>query len=484
MQYILSIDCGTTSIRTILFDKHLKSKYSHQQEINLNSPANGIVEQDPSEIWRKTQKCLKNILTKTSSKNIIAAGITNQRESFLLWDKNTGKPLTKIISWQDSRSEKFCNTLKKHNSLFTEKTGLPIAPYFSGSKLSVLLKNNLQLKNKTKLGEVQFGTLDTWLVYKLTGNHLTDHTNASRTLMYNIHTLDWDKSLCKILKIPLYFIKNAMPEVLPSNANFGEIKGSGLSGVKIHGIIGDQQGALMGQNCTQINDVKNTYGTGCFTLKKIGTKFKTPPQGILGTIAWNIDGETTYAWEGSVKVAGAVMQYLRDNLHMLKEASESEKLAQKYGPNEDLFFIPTFTGIGSPYWIDNSRGALLGLSLHHNKNHIIVAALESLAYQSLNLIELLKPINEIKLDGGASKNKWLMQFQADLLQSDIFVSAEPEATARGAAFCAGLGIHIFSLNNPPALRSQKISKRMNLAKANGLKEKWNHALETLVYYSR
>ena len=441
-KYILAIDQGTTSSRAIIFNKNAEIITSSMKEFTQYYPKPGWVEHNAEEIWETQYSVAKNALEKANlgPENIEAIGITNQRETIVIWERNTGKPVYNAIVWQCRRTTHICRNLMEHEKLFNSKTGLIIDPYFSGTKLHWMFKNIPGLLEKAKNGALCFGTIDSWILFKLTGNHFTDPSNASRTLLYNIHSNEWDKELLDILQIP----ENILPGVLESSADFGKTKKE-LFGkeIPVYGIAGDQQAALFGQACFEKGDIKNTYGTGCFTLMNTGTVPVSSKNRLLTTIAWKINGKTEYALEGSVFIGGAVVQWLRDNLNFFNTASESEKLALKATDTDGVYFVPAFTGLGAPYWDPDTRGAIFGITRGTSKAQITRAALESIAFQSFALINAMKDdfnhqIKKLKVDGGATQNSFLMQFQADILGIPVILSKISETTALGAAYLAGL----------------------------------------------
>ena len=451
-KYILSIDQGTTSSRAILFDKSGNIVSSSQKEIEMIYQKEDFVEQDANDIWTSvlstTAECLHS--AEVVPEDIISIGITNQRETSILWDKRDGTPVYKAIVWQSKQSNYICDELKEkgYNKLFKAKTGLLIDPYFSATKIKWVLDNIYGAKELMDEGNLMFGTVDTWLLYKLSGNkvHKTDYTNASRTLMYNIFTKEWDQELLDILGIN----KNILPEVCDSNAVFGITARHTFFGaeIPIAGILGDQQAALFGQLCLDKGEIKNTYGTGCFMLMNIGKDPIISEKGLLTTIAYAIDGEITYALEGSVFVAGSAIQWLRDSLGFFSESSDSEAIALSVDSNYGVYVIPAFVGLGTPYWDTEAKGAIFGLTRGTTSAHITRATLESLAYQTKDVIDVMSLESGItpkilKVDGGASSNNFLMQFQSDLLDIEIVRPNINESTALGAAFISGLAIGFY-----------------------------------------
>ncbi len=446
--YILSIDQGTTGTRVVVVNKRGFIKSKDYSEFLQYFPHPGWVEHDPEEIWNSTLRVAKKALAgaNVSPSQIAAIGITNQRETTVLWDRITGKPLHRAIVWQDRRTSDFCDHLKKRglSKTFQNKTGLVLDPYFSATKINWLMKHIPSAQHKIREGKALFGTIDTWLLWNLTGgkSHATDFSNASRTLLFNIHTQSWDKELLKIFNVPAH----CLPQASASNSLFGKTVKIGpfVSGIPIHGMAGDQQAALYGQGCYDPGTVKNTYGTGCFAVLNTGRKPVLSKHGLLTTIACDRKGKPVYALEGSVFIAGAVIQWVRDGLQFIKDASETEKIAFSLDDTGGVHVVPAFVGLGAPYWDSRARGAILGITRGTKREHIVKAALESIAYQAVDVIDTMKqeshlPIGELKVDGGATKNKYLMQFQADLLGVKIKRTSILESTAWGAAKLAGIG---------------------------------------------
>ncbi|MCC5813749.1 MAG: glycerol kinase GlpK [Leptospira sp.] len=446
--FIIGIDAGTTGIRTYCFNNKGKPISSAYSEFKQHFPKPGWVEHNPEEIWTKTLKLIKDAVSQggLSLKDAVAIGITNQRETTVLWDKNTGKPVYNAIVWQCRRTSAFCQDLKnKHlEHLFRKKTGLVVDAYFSGTKINWILENVKGVREKANKGEILFGTIDTWLLYKLTGgkSHKTDYTNASRTLIYNIKDKKWDDELCSILKIP----KSLLPEVQNSRSLFGttnSLKGI-PDGIPIASLVGDQQGALFGQLCTEVGEAKNTYGTGCFLLFNTGDEFKLSNSGLITTLALGGEGRTVYCLEGSIFIGGAVVQYLRDNLEFFETSPESEKLVKKLKEDDDdIVFVPAFAGLGAPHWDMNARGAIFGLTRDTTPAQITRAALKSIALQSYELVKAMekdtgKKLKILKVDGGATANKYLMQYQADILNTKVVRPSNVDTTVLGAAYLAGL----------------------------------------------
>lgn len=452
-KYIIALDQGTTSSRAIIFDKNLNIIGKAQKEFTQIFPQPGWVEHNAMEIWASQRSVLTEVIAQSgiSLKDVAAIGITNQRETVIVWDKNTGEPIYNAIVWQCRRTAEICEELKSRGleNYIKENTGLIIDAYFSGTKVKWILDNVKGAREKAEKGELIFGTVDTWLVWKLTGGkvHVTDFTNASRTMLFNIKKLKWDKKILKELNIP----ESMLPEVRNSSEIYGETKmgitigeENGTS-IKISGIAGDQQAALFGQAGFHEGDIKNTYGTGCFMLMNTGNKCIKSNNGLLTTIAIGIDGKVEYALEGSIFIGGAVIQWLRDELKFFDKVSDTEYLAQQVDDNGGVYLVPAFVGLGSPYWDMYARGTIVGLTRGSNKNHIIRAALESIAYQSKDLINAMKEdsrieINSLKVDGGATANNFLMQFQSDILNVKVLRPEIIETTALGAAYLAGLAV--------------------------------------------
>ncbi len=448
-QYILSLDQGTTSSRAILFNKEGKVEHISQREFKQYFPHPGWVEHNANEIWSSILSVIATVLTEKNIRpeQITGIGITNQRETTVVWDKNTGKPIYNAIVWQSRQTAEICTELNEAGlgELFREKTGLLIDAYFSGTKVKWILENVEGAKEKSDKGELLFGTIDTWIIWKLTEGkvHVTDYSNASRTLMYNIHELKWDEELLNILGIPV----SMLPEVKPSSEIYGHVSKKHFFGVEvpIAGIAGDQQAALFGQACFESGMVKNTYGTGCFMLMNTGEKAVCSNHGLLTTIAWGIDGKIQYALEGSIFVAGSAIQWLRDGMRMLRDSTESERYAEKITSTEGVFVVPAFVGLGTPYWDSEVRGAVFGLTRGTTKEHFIRATLESLAYQTKDVLSAMEAdsgisLKSLRVDGGVVKNNFLMQFQSDILNVPVERPAINETTALGAAYLAGLAV--------------------------------------------
>ncbi len=448
-KYIVALDQGTTSSRAIIFDGEQNIIGVSQKEFRQIYPKEGWVEHDPMEIWGSQYSVLQEVMAKSNieQKEIAAIGITNQRETTIVWDKNTGVPIYNAIVWQCRRTAHICDELiaEGFDEYVRENTGLLIDAYFSGTKIKWILDNVDGAREKAERGDLLFGTVDTWLVWKLTNGrvHVTDYTNASRTMLYNIVDLKWDDKILKRLGIP----KSMLPEVKNSSEIYGytNLGGSGGIRVPIAGIAGDQQAALFGQGCFEKGSAKNTYGTGCFLLMNTGDEIIRSKNGLLTTIAIGIDGKVQYALEGSVFVGGAVIQWLRDEMKMINDAADTEYFAGKVKDNGGVYIVPAFVGLGAPYWDMYARGAIFGLTRGSNRNHIIRAALECIAYQSKAVIDAMSEdagykIDKLKVDGGASRNGLLMQFQADIIGQEVTRPIISETTALGAAYLAGLAV--------------------------------------------
>ncbi|MDN3205281.1 glycerol kinase GlpK [Algoriphagus sediminis] len=446
--YILALDQGTTSSRAIIFDKKGKIVTTAQKEFKQYFPKQGWVEHDPMEIWKSQSSVMIEAFVEKdiSADEIAAIGITNQRETTIVWDRKTSKPVFNAIVWQDRRTAEFCNQLKAdgHDEMIRSKTGLIIDAYFSATKIRWILDNVDGVRAKAEAGELAFGTVDSWLVWKLTGgkNHVTDITNASRTMLFNIHTQEWDDELLDLFGIP----KSMLPEVKSCCEIFGETSGDVLkTKIPIAGIAGDQQAALFGQLCTEPGMAKTTYGTGCFLVMNTGSDAVKSENQLLTTVAWKIGEEINYALEGSVFIGGAAIQWLRDGLELFKDAKETEKLALSIDDNDGVYFVPALAGLGAPHWDQNARGAFFGITRGTTQAHFTRAALEAIDYQVYDVLKAMekdsgKRIAELRVDGGATANNFLMQFQADLLDCEIKRPKIIETTAIGAAFLAGLAV--------------------------------------------
>lgn len=485
MKYIIALDQGTTSSRAVLVNEKAEIKGIVQKEFTQIFPQPGWVEHDPNEILKTQLGVLSELIevNKLTQASVIALGITNQRETTVVWDRKTGKPVYNAIVWQDKRTAAICEELKsrKLSDYVRENTGLVIDSYFSGTKIKWILDNVAGARAKADKGELAFGTIDTWLIWNLTGGkvHATDVTNASRTMIYNIKDLKWDEKLLNELDIP----KSMLPDVKPSAHHFGDAEINGLK-IPINGVAGDQQAALFGQACFEPGMAKNTYGTGCFMLMNTGTKMQFSKNGLITTIAWSLDNKVEYALEGSVFIAGAAIQWLRDSLHMIDESKDSEYFASKALGSNDVYVVPAFAGLGAPYWDMYARGAIFGLTRDSEKEHIIKATLESLAYQTKDILNAMQEDAGVKLailkvDGGASANNMLMQFQADILDAEVERPKVIESTAMGAAYLAGIQAGIWKkadiINN--RVIEKKFKSTMEAAMRGKLYKGWKKAVE-------
>ncbi|MBH0085369.1 glycerol kinase GlpK [Psychrobacter sp. SCQQ22] len=517
--YILALDQGTTSSRAILYDDHARPIKMVQQPTTLQTPKAGYVEQDAQQIWQTQISCAHDVINRAGllATDVASIAITNQRESIVIWDKQTGKPLAPAIIWQDRRTERYCQTLAVEKvtndsdedmaSEVQRITGLRLDPYFSASKIAWLLENNPKLSVRANRGEIAVGTIDSWLIYKLTGGeHVIDVTNASRTLLYDIHKLAWSQELCARFAIPM----NILPKVLPSDGDFGKTKkGLFAKQIPIQAVLGDQQAALFGQGCLDAGMAKNTYGTGCFMLMNIGQKPKLSEHKLLTTIAWQRKAvpirpenlsfdqivqsgkrmlqppkkEVTYALEGSVFMAGAIVQWLRDNLGMIQKSSDVEDLARQVDSSEDVVLLPAFTGLGAPYWRSDISASITGMSRGTTKSHIARAALEAVAYQTYDVLIAMQkdsphPLTELRVDGGAANNDLLMQFQADLLNVPVLRPRDTEITAKGAALLAGLKTGLYDEATMRA--SWQVERIFEPTMSNDIREqhlnKWRQAI--------
>ena len=487
MRYILSLDQGTTSSRALVFDDHGAVLSVAQREFAQIFPKPGWVEHDPEEIAASQIAVAREALSKASLQpgDIAAIGITNQRETTIVWDRTTGQPIYNAIVWQDRRSAAFCEQLKTqgHETLIQERTGLLIDAYFSASKISWILENVPNARQLAEADLLVFGTVDTWLLWKLTGGrlHITDASNASRTMLFNLHSGRWDSDLLDLFRIP----GTMLPEVRPSSEIYLEVSGvQGLNGIPIAGIAGDQQSALFGQRCTSPGLTKSTYGTGCFMLQSTGNRTVASTNRLVTTVAWKIGDRTDYALEGSVFVGGAVVQWLRDGLGIIRTSSEVAALANSVPDNGGVYFVPAFVGLGAPHWDSYARGALFGLTRGSKAGHIARAALESIAYQVADLMDAVQtdtktPLQELRVDGGAAANDALMQFQADILGVPVVRPSLTETTALGAAFLAGLAVGFWNgiteISELPR-EERRFESRMPRPKVDNLRERWNEAV--------
>ena len=492
-KYVIALDQGTTSSRAIIFDKNTNIISTAQREFTQLYPEPGWVEHNPMEIWATQRSVLTEVIARSgiSLKDVAAIGITNQRETTIVWDKKTGEPVYNAIVWQCRRTADICEKLKEKGleEYIKENTGLILDAYFSGTKLKWILDNVKGARERAEKGELLFGTVDTWLVWKLTAGkvHVTDYTNASRTMLFNIKELKWDKKILKELGIP----ENMMPEVRNSSEVYGYTKMGLTMGeesgtdIPIAGMAGDQQAALFGQACFNSGDTKNTYGTGCFMLMNTGERCIKSSNGLLTTIAIGIDNKIEYALEGSVFIAGAAIQWLRDEMKFFSDAADTEYFATKIENNGGVYLVPAFVGLGSPYWDMYARGTIVGLTRGSNRNHIIRAALEAIAYQSKDLIEAMKEdsglsFSTLKVDGGAVRNNFLMQFQADILNTDVLRPEITETTALGAAYLAGLAVGFWK-DKENIVKNWKLNRKFTPNLSEELRNKyfkgWKKAVE-------
>ena len=494
MQYIMALDQGTTSSRCILFDKSGNICASVQKEFRQIYPQPGWVEHDAQEIWDVTLEVSRAAMVKlgVTAADIAAIGITNQRETTVVWDKDTGRPIANAIVWQCRRTSDIIDSLVASgwSDDIRAKTGLVPDAYFSGSKIKWLLDNVPGARKRAEAGKLLFGTIDTWLIWKLTGGrvHVTDHTNASRTMLYNIHQLCWDEELLKLLDIP----RAMLPEVKPSSAVYGKSEFELYGGeIPIAGAAGDQQCALFGQCCFAPGDMKNTYGTGCFLLMNTGREPVESKNGLVTTIAMGFEDHVEYALEGSIFVAGAAIQWLRDELHVLSSASESQQYADTVGDTAGGYVVPAFTGIGAPYWNQRARGAILGLTRGFSRAHLVRATLESLAYQTYDIVRSMEQdsgitIAELKVDGGACANDFLMQFQSGLVGCDVFRPRCIETTALGAAYLAGLAVGYWEsledIKNNWAI-DRIFTPQMDETRRSELIRGWHKAVKCALYWA-
>ncbi|KQL53975.1 glycerol kinase [Heyndrickxia shackletonii] len=488
-KYILSLDQGTTSSRAILFDHDGKIVHAAQKEFTQIFPKPGWVEHNANEIWGSILAVIATVLSESGIKpdEIEAIGITNQRETTVIWDKETGQPIYNAIVWQSRQTSDICDDLKArgYNDIFKDKTGLLIDPYFSGTKVKWILDHVEDARKRAENGELLFGTIDTWLVWKLSGGavHVTDYSNASRTLMFNIYDLTWDEELLEILSIP----KSLLPEVRPSSEIYAKTSSSHFFGheVPIAGIAGDQQAALFGQACYQTGMAKNTYGTGCFMLMNTGEQAVKSKHGLLTTIAWGINGKVEYALEGSIFVAGSAIQWLRDGMRMFKDASDSENYASKVDSTDGVYVVPAFVGLGTPYWDSDVRGAVFGITRGTTKEHFVRATLEALAYQTRDVLTAMESdsgisLKTLRVDGGAVKNNFLMEFQSNILGVPVERPFVNETTALGAAFLAGLAVGFW--NNQQEIAAQwhvdrRFDPNMREEKKEELYSGWKKAIQ-------
>jgi glycerol kinase len=484
-KFIVALDQGTTSSRAVLVDRKGQIRGIAQQEFRQIFPQPGWVEHDPTEIWKTQLKVLLNVLVDANVKpsQLAAIGITNQRETTVVWDKHTGEPIYNAIVWQDKRTAPLCEQLKSRGLTdhVRQETGLVIDSYFSATKVRWILDQVPGASDKADRGELLFGTIDTWLIWNLTKGkaHVTDYSNASRTMLYNIRALRWDDRMLKELKLPA----SLLPEVLPSSTSFGTWEVDGAS-VPIAGVAGDQQAALFGQACFEPGTAKNTYGTGCFMLMNTGSRLQHSTNGLITTIAWGLEGKVDYALEGSVFIAGAAVQWLRDSLHVIDQSKDSEYFAMKALGSNEVYVVPAFAGLGAPYWDMYARGAIFGLTRDTGKDHIIKATLESMAYQTKDILNAMQAdagmnLTSLKVDGGACANNLLMQFQADILGCEVERPEVIESTAMGAAYLAGLQIGWWTMDQ--IRNNRRVDKTfvpvMNPEQRNRLYAGWQKAVE-------
>jgi glycerol kinase len=444
-KYVAALDQGTTSTRCILFDHQGNMVSVNQKEHQQIYPKPGWVEHDPLEIWERTQQVMRGALDKSGADvaDIAAIGITNQRETTVVWEKSTGKPIYNAIVWQDTRTDTICNELARDGGQdrLRAKTGLPLATYFSGPKIKWILDNVPGAREKAEAGDLLFGNIDTWVIWNLTGEHVTDVTNASRTLMMNIATLNWDDEILSLLGVP----RAMLPEIRSSSEVYGQARGA-MGGIPVAGDLGDQQAALFGQACYSPGEAKNTYGTGCFMLMNTGERPIPSESGLLTTLSYKIGGQKAiYALEGSIAITGALVQWLRDNLGLFEKSSDVETLARTVEDNGGIYFVPAFSGLFAPYWRSDARGAIVGMTRYINRGHIARAALEATAYQTREVLEAMEKdsgvkLTALKVDGGMVFNELLMQFQADILSVPVIRPKVAETTALGAAYAAGLAV--------------------------------------------
>ena len=482
MNYFAAIDQGTTSSRFIVFNENGNVVDQHQEEFKQYLPDQNSVEHNPEEIWNSVENCINEVLTRVDIKDIKSVGITNQRETTIAWSKSTGKPFYNALVWQDTRTQDICDEIINNSKLNSEfkKTGLPIATYFSLSKIIWLMKNVSDIKKALENNDVIFGTVDSWLIYKLNGTLQTDVTNASRTLLFDLESLTWNENILNEYNIP----KDSLPNIKPSLGNFGNCENI-LKNVPITAVLGDQQASLFGQQCFSRGSVKNTYGTGCFALTNTGNDIIYSKNGLLTTVAYKYgDQKASYAIEGSVAIAGAAVQWLRDNLNLINTSDEIESIALQEKDNGGVYFVPAFSGLFSPHWDPTARGVLVGLSRYSNKKHIARAVLESVAYQSYELLNSMEKdidqnFTEVKVDGGMVVNNLLMQFQADIFDKNVISKELQEITAYGAGIASYIVINDIKIEELEI--NQKISKswtpNINTEKRNNYLENWTKAVE-------
>lgn len=486
MKYILALDQGTTSSRALLFDDQATVRAVAQREFDQIFPQPGWVEHEPEQIADSQIDVALKALAKAGARagDVAAIGITNQRETSIVWNRETGLPICNAIVWQDRRTADYCEQLRKqgHGALIQQRTGLLIDAYFSASKIRWILENIPGARAFAEAGKLAFGTVDTWLIWKLTGGrlHATDISNASRTMLFNIHTCEWDRELLDLFKIP----SSMLPEVRSSSELYGEVSTvPGLEGIPIAGIAGDQQAALFGQRCTQPGLTKNTYGTGCFMLQNTGTRPVPSSNRLVTTVAWKIAGKTEYALEGSVFIGGAVVQWLRDGLGLIQKSEDVEALAKSVADNGGIYFVPAFVGLGAPHWDSYARGAIFGITRGTTAGHLARAAVESIAYQVADLLDAMRAdcgqaVAELRVDGGAAANDALMQFQSDILQLPVIRPAVTETTALGAAALAALAVDFWPANWDALTtkKNHRFEPKMHATQARSLRNRWTEAV--------
>jgi glycerol kinase len=483
---LLAIDQGTTGTTCLVFDSDARLVGRAYREFEQHFPRPGWVEHDATEIWVVSRRVARDALDAAGAKpsDLEGIGITNQRETVVAWDPETGQPLYHAIVWQDRRTAARCDELREqgHEALVRERTGLVIDPYFSGTKIEWMLANVDGLPSRAASGKAMFGTIDAWLTFKLTGRAVTDYSNASRTLLFNIHELKWDQELCGLLDVP----REALPEPMPSAQVYGQTRPDAFLGaeVPVAGIAGDQQAALFGQACHHPGLGKNTYGTGNFVLLNTGNEPPAASAGLITTVAWGLGDETDYALEASIFVTGSAIQWLRDGLGVISSADQTEAMAASLDSNDGVYFVPALTGLGSPHWDPYARGTIIGLTRGSRKEHLARAALESIAYQTIDAVEAMEGASgerfeELRVDGGAVVNSWLMQFQADLLGRPVVVPEIAETTALGAAYLAGIATGAWTLEEVGSMwrEARRFEPKMRKDEAAGLIENWRRALE-------
>ncbi len=492
-EFVLALDQGTTSSRAIIFDHRGLPVSNAQKEFTQYYPKPGWVEHDPDEIWSVQSEVAIEAMAKAGLKsgNIAAVGITNQRETTIVWNRKTGNPVYNAIVWQDRRTAEYCDTLKSEelNRMISGKTGLIIDAYFSATKVRWILDNVNGARRLAEEGQLAFGTVDSWLIWNLTGRklHLTDVSNASRTMLFNIHTLKWDEELLKIFNIP----SGMLPEVRSSSEIYSKTAARFATGIPVAGIAGDQQAALFGQMCIEPGMVKNTYGTGCFMVMNTGNRPVESKSKLLASVAWKIGADTQYALEGSIFIGGAVVQWLRDGLGIIGKSADVEKLAAKVKNSEGVYFVPAFAGLGAPYWNQHARGTLVGISRGSTSAHIARAALDSIAYQTLEVLLAMEDdtgidIRELRVDGGATVNNRLLQFQSDLLQTKVVRPKITETTALGAAYLAGLAVNYW--NNVKELKQmwqtgRTFSPQIKAEETHSLIKGWHRAVNASIAWA-